>query len=194
MTANEFVNVKDIRDIFLYTKNDHIFCYLRIYPFNLDLLSLEERQALTDRIAASFDGDRKNFDYCTLPRELDLDSYKNELKQRRLECLEQLGRKNIIDVLLQQATDLSSSHENFEHQHFFKLWIHVAASRTTAEAELKERVYMLMNIYKEAGIDCEILIEKEIIKLCNLFSNRRSASYDVIGGTLQPEIPMLKES
>lgn len=36
MTANEFTNVKDIKKIYLYTKDGYVFCYLRIYSFNLD--------------------------------------------------------------------------------------------------------------------------------------------------------------
>ena len=46
-TANEFVNVKDIKGNFLYTKDDYIFGYVRLYQFNLDLLSREERYIKT---------------------------------------------------------------------------------------------------------------------------------------------------
>ena len=59
ITANDFVDVKDIKGMFLYTKSNKIFCYLRIYPFNLDLLTTEDRRNLTNRLAAAFDGDRK---------------------------------------------------------------------------------------------------------------------------------------
>ena len=192
MTANEFVNVSDIRDIYLFTKDGYIFCYLRIYPFNLDLLSDQERKILTARIAAEFDGDRKNFAYESLPRELDLDSYKNHLKQRRSECLEHLGRKNIIDCLIRQSADLSSSHENYEHQHFYKIWNHAGTNKAAVMADLKERINNLHRIYDSAQIKCEVMNEREIIKLCNLYSNRRSASYDVIGNTLQPEVPLIR--
>lgn len=192
MTANEFVNVSDINDIYLYTRDRYIFCYLRIYPYNIDLLSEEEKSALTNKISAAFDGDRKDFAYCTLPRELDLDSYKNELKQRRIECLEHLGRKKIIDCLLQQATELSGNHENYEHQHLYKIWKKIENNKAATEADLRERIYLLRNIYRDAQVDCEVMPEREIIKLCNLFGNRRSASYDVIGNKLQPEIPFLR--
>lgn len=193
-TANEFVDVGDIKDIFLYTKSGYIFCYLRIYPFNLELLSDADKKALTNRIAAEFDGDRKNFVYESYPRELDLDSYKNYLKQKRTECLEYLGRKNIIDCLLQQAVDLSSSHENFEHQHFFKIWgvSESGSRRASVEAELRERINSLCRIYSNAKIQSEVMQEKEIIKLCNLFGNRRSANYDIIGNVRTPEIPQIK--
>lgn len=192
MTANEFVNVSDIRDIFLYTKNNYIFCYLRVYQFNLDLLSAEECRALTNRIAAQFDGDRKNFMYESYPRELDLDDYKNYLKQKRMESLEHLGRKNIIDILLRQAMTLSNNRENFEHQHFFKLWSEATGKSAVVEEELRERVLNLKNIYTEAQIRSEVMGEREIIKLCNLYGNRRSANFDVSESKFQPEIPVIR--
>ena len=194
LTANEFVNVKDIHNIFLYTKDNYIFSYLRVYPFNLDLLSQEERKSITNRLAASFDGDRKNFDYCTLPRELDLDKYKGYLKEKRMQEIESLGKKHIIDELIMKATDLSSSNENYEHQHFYKIWKQVNAyvSVAQAEAELKERIVRFRDIYQSVDIMCEILQEKEIIKLCNLYSNSRSANYDVAESLVQPEIPMIR--
>ena len=191
-TANEFVNVRDIKDIFLYTKDSIIFCYLRIYPFNLDLLPTVDRKALTNRIAAQFDGDRKNFAYESYPRELDLDEYKNYLKQKRMECLEHMGRKNIIDILIRQATDLSSGNENYEHQQFFKIWAEAHEKQASVEADLRERINNLRNIYLQAQIKSEVLKEREIIKLCNLYGNRRSAVFDVAENRVQAEIPLLR--
>ena len=135
ITANDFVDVKDIKGMFLYTKSNKIFCYLRIYPFNLDLLTTEDRRNLTNRLAAAFDGDRKNFMYCTLPRELDLDGYKIFLKEKR-QAAETLGKKRIIDELIKKATDLTSSTENYEHQHFYKFWVNVNDA-TTSQAEIE---------------------------------------------------------
>ena len=109
ITANDFVDVKDIKGMFLYTKSNKIFSYLRIYPFNLDLLTTEDRRNLTNRLAAAFDGDRKNFMYCTLPRELDLDGYKIFLKEKR-QAAETLGKKRIIDELIKKATDSITDH------------------------------------------------------------------------------------
>ena len=76
ITANDFVDVKDIKGMFLYTKSNKIFSYLRIYPFNLDLLTTEDRRNLTNRLAAPFHGGRQNIILYTLPRELDVDGYK----------------------------------------------------------------------------------------------------------------------
>lgn len=194
-SANEFVDVKDIKGMFLYTKSGYILSYIRMYLYNLDLLTTEERRSITNRLAAAFDGDRQDFVYCTLPRELDLDRYKGFLKDKRVQEVENLGKKHIIDEMIIRATELSSSNENFEHQHFFKLWkkVNISAGQMQAEAELKERAYRIRDIYRDAQVECEVLGEREIIKLCNLFSNNRSANYDIIGSVVQPEIPFIRQ-
>lgn len=59
ITANELVNVKDIKGNILYTKDGFLFGYLQISPYNLDLVSEEERRAKTNAQAMSFDIFRK---------------------------------------------------------------------------------------------------------------------------------------
>ena len=39
ITANEFVNVKDIRGNFLYTRDNLALAYLKIYPISTELFS-----------------------------------------------------------------------------------------------------------------------------------------------------------
>lgn len=191
MTANDFVNVKDIKDIFLYTRDGLILSFLRIYPFNLDLLSEEERRVLTNRLAASFDGDRKDWVYQAFPREVDIDSYKNHLKALRLEE-ETLGRRKIIDDQIMRANDLTTKGENFEHQHFFKIWekVDTLQNKAVAEAALRDRIHTFRIRFDECQIKCEILAEREIIKLCNLFSNNQLGSGS--DNVLQPEVPVIR--
>lgn len=204
ITANEFVNVKDIKDIFLYTRDNYIFCFLRIYPFNIDLISEEERQILTHQLAASFDGDRADWVYQTFPREVDLDNYKDFLNTSRQKIVEEqlvcvkddsIGRKRIIDDQIIRASELSMNGENFEHQHFFKVWkkMDQGDNKAQVEAELRERIKSFRDRYESVQIKCEILKDKEIIKLCNLFGNGQLSGYEIGARSLiQPEIPRLR--
>ena len=126
-----------------------------------------------------------------LPRELDLDGYKIFLKEKR-QAAETLGKKRIIDELIKKATDLTSSTENYEHQHFYKFWVNVNDATTSqAEIELRDRTMRFRDMYRDVQIPCEILEEREIIKMCNLYSNRRSNSYDE-NLTYSFEIPFIR--
>ncbi len=182
MTANEFVNVRDIRGGFLYTRDNYVFGYLRIHYFNLDLLSQEERRGKTNALSASFGGNRKPFVYMSFPREIDLDLYKNDLKKRYNEEMSDLGRKHILQELIHEAIELATSGENYEHQHFIKLWEKTGSENREAEGTLKGRLEELKTAYESIGVPVDILSrEPEVIRLCNLFGNAVQAPYDEVG-------------
>lgn len=177
-TANEFVNVKDIKGNFLYTKDGYIFGYVRIYSFNLDLLSREEKYIKAQNLTASFEADRNNFVYLSFPREVDLDEYKNNLKQKYKQELDDLGKRRILMFMMQMAQELSTSGENFEHQHFIKLWTPIGQHEAEAKHDLAMRQEEFKGRYEAAGIHAEILDEQGILKLCNLFGNSQQVTYD----------------
>lgn len=194
LTANQFTNVKDIKGNFLYTKDDYLFGYLRVYSYNLDLLARDERRIRTQNLSLSFDGDRKEFGYCALPRELDLDDYKNYLKKQYQEELSNYGKRQILAVMIREAADLSSSGENYEHHHFFKLWSQLDKNPNDTKKELYTRLEEFKQRYASAGIDTEILGETDIFKLCNLFTNSQQVSFmTAADNPIFTPIPMLKD-
>ena len=97
----------------------------------------------------------------------------------------------LVFELIKKATDLTSSTENYEHQHFYKFWADVNTATSQVENELRDRTMRFRDMYRDVQISCEILEEREIIKMCNLYSNRRSNSYDV-NLTYSLEIPFIR--
>ena len=53
MTANEFVNVKDIRGSFLYTRDGMALAYLKIFPISTELFSKNEKRLISKQLTAS---------------------------------------------------------------------------------------------------------------------------------------------
>lgn len=174
--VRDFVDAADVKGMYLYRKDGCIVTYLRVYPYNLNLMSREERKAVTERLAASFTDDRKDFVYFSLPREIDMDKYKNLLKER-YHAQMNLGKRRIIAAMMEQCAEISTNGENFEHQHFIKIWKN-GSNRLALEEALKDRMRDFEGRYRAVGIKCEILTESEIVKLCNLFGNSLQASYE----------------
>jgi len=54
LTANEFVNVKDIDGTIVYTKDNKLYCYIKIKPFSLELLSEDEQKLRGRQFTANF--------------------------------------------------------------------------------------------------------------------------------------------
>jgi len=179
-TANEMVNVRDIKDIFLYTKNGYLICYLNTGNINIDLLSEEELEVVTQRQAMSFEGDKNNFDYFTLPSQVNLDPTKEYLKFKHQET-EDLGKRKGLNLMLREVAYLSTSGENFEHQHYIKIWKRIGSNLKDTQKELSIRINEFRDRYMAAGNTCEILKETEIIKMCQLFGNPQQAPYIGMG-------------
>lgn len=193
-TANEFTNVKDIKGNFLHSKDGYLFGYLRVYPYNLELLSKEERRIKTQNLSLAFEGDKKNFDYCAFPREIDLDDYKNYLKKQYQEELTDIGKRQILAIMIREAAELSTSGENYEHQHFIKLWELIGRNINDTKHELTVRLEEFKQRYDMAGIVTEVLGETEIIKLCNLFTNSQQVTYMTsVENMVYTPMPRLKE-
>jgi len=180
-TANEFTNVKNIKGKYLYTRDGYVYGYILIHHYNLDLLGEADKDEKTTLLARSFP--KKDFVYQCFPREIDLDSYKNYLKQCYQSELDSIGRRNLLSEMIMEAVELSTSGENFEHQHFIKIWQEAGKSVENAESEISERLNSIKECYEEAGIRTEILEYEQIIKLCNLFGNSDQISYIHVDNT-----------
>ena len=193
LSCREFTNVKDIIGNFLYTRDNYLFAYLRVYPFNLDLLSKAERAVLTNNLTSAFGSDRKDFVYMTFPREIDLDDYKTFLKEQYQSELVDIGRRKLLAIMIKEAIVLSTNGENYEHQHFYKLWRYIGSNLNDAKYELMTRAEEFRERHMMAGIHTEILDEEGITKLSNMFGNSNQAAFDTIGdNTMYSAIPQIR--
>lgn len=174
MTANKFTNVKDIKNNILYTKDDYIMGYLRIYPYNIDLLSEEDKKSKTNQLTAQFKGNDLNFTIFSLPREVDIDNYKSFLERKYQEEVVYQNKKLILSLMIRRAIELSTLSENYEHQIFLKVWKKNesgARKELLIENEIRSFLNDLKQYYASVKIQCEILEENKILELCNLFAN-----------------------
>ncbi len=171
ISCNEFVAVKDIRGKFLERKDGILMGYLRVHTINLDLLSDAERAQKTSMLTSLFQDEREPFAYMALPREIDLDGYKRFLKECHRSEMNSAGKKRVLAEMHYEAVDLATMGENFEHQHYIKIWETISHDRHRTEIELKNRLEAFVDRYFQSGIHVDILEEKEILKLCNLFGN-----------------------
>jgi len=60
-TANEFINVVDIKDRFLYTRDGQIIVYIKINPISIDLFSDAEKEQMCRALTAEISSMQKPF-------------------------------------------------------------------------------------------------------------------------------------
>jgi hypothetical protein len=179
-TANEFMDFRDVKGMYLYTNSGYIMCYLLVPYFNIDLLPAEEKMSRAKSLTANMTGDQKGFAYHTFPREIDLDKYKDLLKRKHQSEMGNIGIKHILEEMIREALDLSSNGENYEHQHFIKLWQRIESDKMDAERALKLRAEEFQGRYNAVGIQVKIIKDQEILKMCNLYGNAIQAPYETL--------------
>lgn len=180
-TVRDFVDAADVHGQYLYRKDGYILSYLRVYPFPISLMPKAEKEAKTDVLTACFKADRKDFDYCTLPMEIDMNQYKQNIKDKYKQQ-SNLGKRNLLNMMMGQVAQIVMNGENYEHYHYVRIW-KLGSQRTKREVEeaLGERIAEFEKWYTSIGIKCEILQEDEIIRICNLFGN------PLLSSTVVPE-------
>lgn len=168
-TANEFMDVSDIKQGFLYTKSGYVLAYLRIYPYNITLLSEKELKNQTKIITSRFKAEKKPFSVFVVPRSVDMDQYLDFLEQKYEEEITNVQKKQILDAMIKEVTKKVTSGTNYEHQFFLKVWEPITTENP--EGKLRERLHEFQTYYETYGNKINILSDTDIVKLCNLFSN-----------------------
>ena len=155
-TAQQFINVKDIRDKYLYTRGGMVFIYLRIHAISIDLYSKSEKNVLIKTLTAELSDIQYPFKFMALSRPVDISSL---ITDKRKELLRQ-------EIL--QMGGFALSGEIVERQFYIALW---EKQEEGIERDLLKRASLLCEKFATGGVTCNILTEKEIVRLINLVNN-----------------------
>lgn len=175
-TVQDFVNVKDIRKNFLYTKNNKVFSYIRVYPIDINLFSRKEKKSktntLTKEISAVLEEPLK---FLAISRSTDISSLLEEY-QKILSTSTDQNQKELLRKEMISLAERATSGEAMERQFYIPLW---HDEEDGAETELEKIANDYIFAFNSIGIKAKILGEKEIYQLCNLFSNPNYSGEEV---------------
>ena len=80
-TAQQFINVKDIRDKYLYTRDGMVFIYVRIHAISIDLYSKSEKNVLIKTLTAELSDIQYPFKFMALSRPVDISPLITEMSE-----------------------------------------------------------------------------------------------------------------
>ncbi len=184
-TAQQFINVRDIRDRYLYTRDGMVFVYLRIHAVSIDLYSRAEKNALIKTLTAELSDIQYPFKFMALSRPVDISPLITEMGEMLKEAEDK--RKELLRQEILQMGGFALSGEIVERQFYIALW---ERQEEGIERELFKRVSLLGEKFATGGVASDILTEKEIVRLINLVNN---PSYTHLEDTeTAAGIPMLK--
>lgn len=67
LTAQQFINVKDIKGKILYSRDNHVFAYIKVYPVSIDLLSENEKMSLCKSLSAELSSEKNPLNSLPFP-------------------------------------------------------------------------------------------------------------------------------
>ena len=166
-TANEFINVKDVRDKYLYTRDDKILMYIKISPISIDLLSDREKKSLTKQLTAELSAEQKPFKFLAVSRPVDISPLISDYTQLMTTTSNQ-KQKELLRNEMFVMSNYALSGDVVERQYYLMIW---ERYEEDIEHEISKRCYELSSKFESCGISCEILNQQDIVRLCNLVNN-----------------------
>jgi len=184
-TANEFVNVKDVRGPVLYARDGTIFAFLRIQPISLDLLSPREKEKKIKTFAAEFSSEKKGFKFFSISRPVDISGLSARLSGLLAEAAD-AARKDLLNHEIREVSTFALTGEVTERQFYLILW---EPGSSDGEKELSRRARELENRFAGCEIVAELCDQGTVIRLLNLFANPNYAHLE--DDDVTPAIPLL---
>lgn len=173
-TAQRIVNVKDIRDKFLYTMDGKIISYIQISPIDTNLFSKREKISITRILTSELTSERKILKLIAVPRPIDISSLLLEYQT----ILSETSNQKQKELLRQEMLSISSfalSGEVVERQIYIMLW---EDYEDGIERDLIKRIMDMVGKFEASGIRAAVMNESKIVRLCNLINNPAYANVE----------------
>lgn len=187
VTAQDFINVRDIVDHVLYTMDNYCISYVKLQPPMSSLWSKQEKRMKTNTIVAEASKDREGWMLTAVSRPMDITYLVNQYRTLR-DNTDNPYRKKILKEEIRELQKKVIAGEAVERQFYLKIW---EPLRDGAETDLLERSRQLVSVYESIGISATILNKPDIIRFCNLVHN--PAYINVETESADNGIPMIQE-
>ncbi|GHU91365.1 hypothetical protein FACS1894202_12650 [Clostridia bacterium] len=182
-TAQDFVNVLDIRGNCLYTADGWEMAYIRLSPVSVDLMSEDEKIRFSRKLAANLGSEREPFKLLCVSRSVDISA----LTQEYADISRKLKEPILTDILSREARHISEkaiSGNMNERQFYICVW--------RKGGDILKRVNDLAKKFEDGGVNCRILDEREIVRLCNMVTNPAYVHTEGLS-EIKHSIPMIME-
>ena len=165
-TAQQFINIKDINDKYLYTNEGNIMMFLRVDSISIDLYSKSEKETLIKSLTAELSEIQYPFKFIAVSRPVDISpiiSNMQEMIKFSNDSQKELLKKEIIEM-----NNFALSGDIVERQFYISLW---DKYQEGVEKELHRKAMLLAEKFTINNIGCEILNQREIMRFINLINN-----------------------
>ncbi len=178
-SLNEFLNIKNIDEKFLYTLDNKVISFIKIYPINTELFSEEELENKMDSMSIEFSNEQYPYSIFVIPRKVDISDYVKEQEKLKKIIQDEISKK-IIEKRIIATHELVADRNIIENEFYLYIW-------ENDSDNVKEKILKRANNWKkrlkECGFESEILEKTQIILLAKSFTipefaRREETDYD----------------
>lgn len=150
LSAEEFNNVLDIDQDFVYTRDGQAMIFLKITPISIELETDKEKELKTHQITSALSGiDKLKFDYYALSRPVDISGIITEYQELLKETTHTI-RRELIKKEIEELADFALSGEIVERQFFLRL---VDKDTEKNKIELKKRAEEIKRAFSQGKVE-----------------------------------------
>lgn len=165
-TAQQWINIEDIKDDILISKDGYIFGYIYVKALNSKLMSDDEKLRHCENITSSLEIEKNIWQLISIPRTVDINGMLDNLIDLRKKTNND-ARLRLIGGEITSITEMERMGVR-EPLIFIKIW---EKASKTAISQLKKRLSALDVALKNNNIKSEILKDKEIVYICKCFTD-----------------------
>lgn len=170
-TAQEFLNVKNLKGKFLYTNEGETMMYLRIQPISIDLYSAAEKRSLSKQLTVEMSDINHPFKFIALSRPVNIMPLIETMKATSRESND--VQRELLVKEMKYLNDMTQSEDIVERQFYISIWDKTDAFN---EAELSKRASLFAEKFTTCGVRAEVIEEADIVRLLNYFYTPNATS------------------
>lgn len=184
-TANDFVNVMDIKNRVLYSKDMYVFGFIRVPPISRELMSQAEQEIVIRNLAVEMSAEQKPFKFFSISRPVNISDLIDDLTDAYM-VAETPQQKELLKNDIDTINNFALSGDVVERQFYFIIWEKYYDGVQDYMIKRAEELCSRLAVVQK---DVHLLNDNEIVQLCNLFVNPAYSHFE--NGNVLPSVPVL---
>lgn len=184
-TANDFVNVMDIKNRVLYSKDMYVFGFIRVPPISRELMSQAEQEIVVRNLAVEMSAEQKPFKFFSISRPVNISDLIDDLTDAYM-VAETPQQKELLKNDIDTINNFALSGDVVERQFYFIIWEKYYDGVQDYMVKRAEELCSRLAVVQK---DVHLLNDNEIVQLCNLFVNPAYSHFE--DGNVLPSVPVL---
>ena len=150
-TLNEFLNIKNIDENYLYTLDNKVILFIKIYPINTELFSEEELWNKMENMSVEFSNEQYPYSVFVIPRKVDITDYIKEQEELKKSIQDETSRR-IIEKRIIATHEMVADKNIIENEFYLCIW-------GDFSQDIEEKLIKRANIWKQRFKKCEFETE-----------------------------------